>query len=456
TWGKSGMVLFDGAAGDSIRGMPATGGAIAAVSSYDRKMGELQHAWPSFLPDGKHFLFQAFRKGSSSNGNAVRLGTLGSLHSVFVDSLESRAEFLPPDRFVYVKDGALFARRFDPKSGRLIGNPIVIGENAGSTSNTQAFSTSSTGTIAYQSTGQGDMQVIGRYDRAGHRQGTLLEPMVYSGFALSPDGHRLAVSARSAQSQKNDLWIADLARGIRTKFTFDPGDEIWPVWSPDGETLLFASDRGGNYRIFLKPVSGLVDEKEMPGQKGSHVGPVQWTPDGQWITAMQIGDVGDWNAIVYAAKDFTSPIVVGATSNNEAQPEISPDGRFIAYTSTESGAPEVYVQTFPKATGRWQVSTAHGVAPLWAAGGTDLLYRRGSGDVISVPVTVSSSGSFEPGTPVTLFQGAPFNNQNGHWDISRDGKDIYLLEPAGSSSGQVTPIIVILDANAELTGKDKR
>jgi Tol biopolymer transport system component len=452
TWGPK-YVLFDAGTGDSIRAMPVTGGPIVPMTSFVRTTGENQHAWPFMLPDGKHFLFQSFRSGASRL-SLIRLGTLGSLKSVVVDSSESRAEFLAPDHLVYVKDGAVIARRFDLAKGKVVGNPVVIGENAGSSTNTEAFTVSSTGSVAFQSSSTGGINAVVRhFDRAGKLLGAASQPANITGIALSPDGNRLALTISESAGGKSDIWIRDLKRGTQTRLTFDPGDDIWPVWSPRGDTIAFSSDRFGGYTVMTKPASGLSEEVRLPGLKLTTAGPIAYAADGHVLTVGDLGPRGDWDAYAVRDNDGAHPVTIAATAFNEIAPRISPDGRFVAYASAESGVPQIFAQPFPNPTGRWQVSVNGGSHPFWTAGGKEIVFRGLDGSIHAVPIGITPDGALDPGTPVRLLPGAIGGNFPGRWVPTNDGREFYLIQAGDIGRAEISPITVVLDANADLAGK---
>ena len=454
TWGANDVVLFDGSSGDSIRGMPATGGAVMPCASFDRKLLETQHAWPCFLPDGKHFLFQAFRSGGGRT-NLIKLGTIGSLTSVLVDSTESRAEFLPPNHIVYVRDGALLARRVSLSTWKPTGEPLVIGENAGTTGNTEAFSVAANGTVAYQSIGAGERLVTSAYDRAGHRLASLSEPDQVGDIAMSPDGTRLAMSILDSRTQKHDLWIRDVKRGTQTRFTFDPADEIWPTWSEGGDSIAFGSDRTGEYRIYVKPASGLSPEVMVPNQGPGNRGPIQWVSSRGLLAAQTLGNGGVWQSYVIPLADPAHVIPIATNEKFDIEgPRLSPDGRFVVYSSDESGTPELFVQPFPTATGRWQISTTGGRRGYWTKGGAEIVNRNNTGMLVATPIAVTPDGSINAGTPATLFSVGQVPSGNLFKLVpSADGQTFYLAEPASASLGHITPITVILNVNTELGKK---
>jgi Tol biopolymer transport system component/predicted Ser/Thr protein kinase len=449
-WSRE-FVLFDASVSDSIRAMPVTGGAVIPVSTLDRARGETQHAWPFALPDGKHFLFQSFRGGRRES--LIRLGTLGKLESVIVDSSDSRAEFLPPDHLVYVKDGAVIARRFDLGRAKVVGNPIVIGENAGSSVNTEAFTVSSNGGVAFQSSNTGSALIVLRYDRTGKALGPATPAAPIGGFAVSPDGQRMALSISEGGSSKADLWIRDLRRGTQTRFTFDPGDDIWPVWSPRGDTIAFSSDRAGDYSVMIKPVSGVSEETPLPGLKITTSGPTQYSADGKFLFVCTRTSRGDWDSYAVPLADSAHPIPIATTPFDDLVPRLSPDGRFVSFSSAESGISQIYVQAFPKPNGRWQISVNGGQHAFWTLGGKELVFRAQNGDLMAVPVSNAPNGGLDPGNPTRLFGGLQGGGFPGRWGPAVDGKEFLALQPANFGRTELYPITVILDANADLAGK---
>ncbi len=450
SWSANGLIIFDGASGDTLRTIPATGGPITAATSLDAGMRESQHMWPAVLPDGKRFLFQSGRVGTAKS--LLRLGRFGSVQSTFIDSLDSRAEFLAPSHLVYVDGEIVVARRFDLGSGKLTGNPIVVGEAAGTTTNTQAFSVATNGTIAFQSTGAGSRNIVARYDRTGKLLGRIGEPCLVNSMGVSPDARRLCLAIADPRSIKRDLWIEDLVRGTRTRLTFDPGNDMWPVWSPDGDSIAFSSDRGGTFRIMIKAASGLGEERLVPGQDQGNTGPIQWSADGNWILGqeLELAD-GSWRAIAIPIREAgASPLRVEPMAANQQTPKLSPDGRFIALDSNESGRYEVYVQTFPRTLGRWQVSVQGGTNAWWVDGGAALQFRSNSGDFMRATFAVGPDGVPRIGTPTPLFKSAgPLLSPSTNIPV-RDGAELLSIEPAGLESRRVSPIIVVLDAAAEL------
>ncbi len=275
-------------------------------------------------------------------------------------------------------------------------------------------------------------------------------------MAPSPDGKRLALSITDGRTQKRDIWIRDLARGTQTRLTFDPANDIWPVWSPAGDSVAFASDRVGEFKIYVKPVSGLSPESMLPGQPAGNAGPIQWAAGGL-LTGQVITPGGTWQSFWLRPGDPKSVTPIAKSTFDIQTPRISPDGKYVLYSSNESGKYEVFVQPFPTATGRWQISDKGGLRPYWTKGGTEIMYRSIAGMATAVPIATTPDGSINAGTPAALFPiSQAILSNTFRWMPSSDGQTVYVTEPQGMSQGQSTPIIVVLDANVELAEKEKK
>jgi Tol biopolymer transport system component len=263
------------------------------------------------------------------------------------------------------------------------------------------------------------------------------------------------MSILDTRTQKHDLWIRDVKRGTQTRFTFDPGDDIWPTWSENGDSLAFGSDRSGSYRIFIKPASGLSPEVELPNQGPGNRGPIQWMSSRGLLTAQNIGSGGVWQSFVIPLADPAHVIPIASSEKFDIEaPRISPDGRFVVYSNDESGTAELFVQPFPTATGRWQITSTGGRRGYWTKGGAEIVNRNTSGMIVATPIAVTPEGSINAGAPATLFSVSQVPTGNlFRWVPSADGGTFYVAEPASASLGHVTPITVILNVNTELGGK---
>ena len=434
SWGTGGWILFDGSAADSIRGVPASGGRPKPFTRIDRAHGETQHGWPSFLPDGKHFVFVAY--GGGPSGGTIRFGVVGSTASTSLGPTDGRVEYTTPGYLVYVNAGTLVAQRFDAGAGRTKGDPVPVGEDVTMGAESGDFSVSGAGVLAYRSQGAQERSLLQWMSRDGRVLGEAGAPGVYEDVALSPDGSRLAVSLVGDQPQTRDIWIRDLARGVSSRLTFDASDDIWPVWSPDGMRVAYCDNRDGEFRCFAKPANGVGAEDSLAHVRGGQDGPTDWSAAANVILTARFGADG-WDIWAQSADGKGAPHPVIQTPFNERSAKLSPDGRWMAYSSNESGRSEVYVVPYPGPGGKWQVSTAGGIYPQWRGDGKELFFQAPDQTLMSDSVTTGAA--FEVGVPAPLFRMRLRDSQfTGYrWAPARDGQRFLVDTPgAGASAGR--------------------
>ncbi len=400
SWGAGDVILFDGAAGDSLRQVSANGGTASPATTLERSAHEIEHAWPYFLPDGKHFLFVVFLS-SGEPGLTLKLGTLGSDKSVALGKVDSRPAFAPPDLVMYALDSTLMARHLDVGAAKWRGDPFPVAEKIMLRANGQAnFSVSRSGVLVTMAGGSNERSELVWTDRGGRRLGREGAPGAYRELALSPDGERLAYGIVDAKSGTQDIWVRDLKRGAASRLTFGDGSEIWPLWSPDGRRIAYAASINGPYAVRERFADGTGAEDSLLVAR-YHAGPTDWTRDGRTliISGWPSGN-SDVMTLTADGRGQTSTLV--GTPYPETSGRLSPDGRWLAYSSNESGHPEVYVRSFPGQGGKWQVSTSGGSDPQWRADGRELFYRGNRGASL-MAVTVDPGGAFQAGIPVKLF-----------------------------------------------------
>jgi Tol biopolymer transport system component len=333
---------------------------------------------------------------------------------------------------LWVRAGTLTAQKLDVGRVALTGGPVTLaGGVATDTLGRAAVSVATTGLIAYRRASQ---RQLTWFDRAGTARGVVGEPdeSVLTP-RVSPDGHRVAVG-RVVQGNV-DLWLLGGARASR--FTFDPASEMFPIWSPDGARLVYQSRRTGSGDLYLKPTAGAGAE-ELLLSTAQSTAPMSWSADGRFLMYLSIDSQTDadiWVLPMSGNAGDRKPFVFLKTPFREANGAFSPDSRWVAYDSNETGRPEVYVRPFvpPGATGtaaaatrQWQVSTDGGIMPLWRADGKELYYLNLEGAMTAVPMTVTGN-SLEPGAPVTLFRariyGGGTDVQGGRqYDVTADGR----------------------------------
>ena len=441
SWGARDIILFDGAAGDSLRQVSANGGVASAATTIDRTANETEHAWPCFLPDGDHFLYLAFMSGGES-GRTLRLGSLGSDSHVDLGPMASRMEFAPPDLVLFTIDATLMARRLDVGKGRWRGDPFPVAERVVVRGNGQAnFSVSHNGVLTAMTGGSSDRRELAWVDRTGRRLRTEGDPATYTDLALSPDGESLAYGAVDPKAGTQDLWVRDLARGVTSRLTFTDENEIMPVWSPDGRHIAFAANRNGTFGLYEKRADGTSQEDTLFAPK-FHAGPTDWSRDGNLIAllAMPTGNADIWTYDVHHGQD---PHGVVGSDFAEMNGMFSPDGRWLAYPSVETGRPEIYVRAFPGPGGKWQVSTGGGDEAQWRDDGQELFYRGDSGTVM-MAVPISTTPTFRAGTAVRLFDAtlARGDLARNRYEVTGDGQQFLLNLPLDSNQGDAFNVVL--------------
>jgi len=444
SWGASGMILFDARAGDSLHVVSAGGGIPAPATTFGPD--EVTHGWPHFLPDGEHFVFVAYKAGIT--GGTLRLGTLGSIETTELTAADSRIEYIHPGHLIYEHNGALLAHPFDADARKFAGDPFPLADGIGVIGTGLAhFSGSQNGVIIYHQ-GDPDESRLVWVDRKGYEVGAVSDEADYSDPALSPDERRVAVEIYNSASDILDLWVIDLERGVRSRFTFDDADDFSAVWSPDGKRIAFGSQRlSRRAGLFIKNASGTGSADSL-GSSAGFDAPTDWSPDGRRLfsTAFRAGQQGD--VVVFPADGESEEVEFLATPFLEAQSRISPDGRYLAYTSNETGRLEVYVTTYPDGEGKWQVSSEGAAEPMWRGDGRELFFLRLDRRMFAVDVDMSDGIEF--GRPKSLFLApiaAGFNTRN-HYSVSKDGQRFLLVSPIGS--GTAPPTTVVINWWAEL------
>ena len=384
--------------------------------------------------------------GQKAEDSTYRIGSLDSQDSKPLASAQTLVTYAPPGYLLFVRDKTLVAQPFDAKALKTTGEPIPLAEHIGTDNVGLArFSVSRDGTLAYR-TGESGSRLLW-LDRNGRELETIGDSANYGNPALSRAGDRLAFNLDDSRNAKTDIWIRDLARGVNSRFTFGTGNNVVPLWSPDGGTVVFSSNREGVPDLYEKPATGQGEEKLLSKSDETKYA-CDWSRDGRYIAYMSQGKKTQFDIWVLPTFGDRKPIPVAVSPFNEGKPVFSPDGRFLAYTSNESGRPEIYVQTFPGTGGKWQVSTAGGNDASWRADGKELYYR--AVDQKLMAVDIPAGGNFQAGIPRALFLGRvqPGNARNKYL-ASADGQRFLFVAPLGREA--IVPTTVVLNWNAELS-----
>jgi Tol biopolymer transport system component len=451
SWGPDNTILF----GTGYRGLyrvAAFGGAPQPVTEVDSSRQEGSHRWPQFLPDGRHFLFTV-RSGLAEQ-RGVYVGDLGGQTRRRLIPSDANAQYVAPGYLLSLNDDTLVGQPFDHEHLELRDQPIPIAARVGRSSRGNAvFSASSSGTLAHA----GASLWPGRltwFGRSGNRLGELGPDGEhdYSDFRLSPDETRLAASLVDPKVSVPDIWLTDLGRGGSSRLTFGPALNGSPVWSPDGGRIAFRTNRKGLTEIYqTTPGAGGNEQPMLPedaaraaGLLWSNLTPSDWSPDGRHIAFAGNTPSDIW---LLPVSDTRNPIQLTRSPSDQMHANFSPDGRFIAYTSSESGRNEVYVETLPPGR-KWPISTNGGYEPRWRADGREIYYLSEDRKLMAVPV---SSGKLPFGVPSLLFQTqvhADVTRFRTHYVPSRDGTRFLVHTRSGDIAP--VPITVVLNWQEEL------
>ncbi|MEJ7623976.1 MAG: protein kinase, partial [Pyrinomonadaceae bacterium] len=412
-WGADGVILFTPSFTTPLYKVSASGGGAAMpATEFDQSRQQTSHRWPSFLPDGRRFLY--FSRSTQKQEEGIYVGSLDSNESKFLLNTSLLAVFAPAvpggttGHLLYVRDKSLVAQPFDTGRLELSGEPAVIAEGVmnipGESGPTAfaAFSVSSNGNLSYL-TGKEPLTQMSWVDRAGRSSEPLVPPGDYSEPWLSPDGKRIVFGRGGTQDQDHDIWMLDATRGTMSRFTFDPGTDVCPVWSPDGSRIVFSANRNGKQELYQK-LSGGTGAAELLVATGYNAYPDDWTTTakgGEFILYEMENPTTKFDLYVLPLFGDRKPIPFIQTEFNEGHAQFSPDGRFVAYASDESGRVEVYVQSFPGPGGKWQVSAAGGDQPQWRDDGRELFYMTPDKKLTAVAVTPGAA--FEAGAALALF-----------------------------------------------------
>ena len=372
--------------------------------------------------------------------SAIWVGSLDGQRSELIHSVDSEAVYAS-GHVLFVRDRTLLAQPFSPGSRKLRGEAFPVAEHLQDLTgyNLSMFSAAGTGSFVYAGGGSVGVSQLAWYDRSGKRLEAIGEAGTIARPRLSHDEKRVAMDVRDPSSSNTDVWVFDLARKTQTRLTFSPGFDGFPIWSPDDAQIAFSSDRKSPGDIYVKSSSGTGEEKAVLASDMDKT-PYSWSSDGKTIAFYGL----DSRAKNRTGMLGTVSIADGKSSPfapspfNQGEPTFSPDGKWIAFTSNESGKYQVYARAFPDTGGKWQISSAGGEDPLWSRDGTEIFYDLGT-RVMTVPV--KTSPAFEAGTPQLLFE-APIRGDTGvQFDVIADGKK-FLIDADVTESAEA-PITLV-------------
>jgi serine/threonine protein kinase len=446
TWNKDGVIVLAPDTNGGLYRVSALGGTPTPITTPDRSRGEDGHRWPVFLPDGKHYLYLTANFTGRAGVNAIFVGALDSNEKQFVVEAAANAAYTAPGYLLFYKDKTLLAQRFDTKRLALTGSPTTAWSDIQYLPQVRkaVFAVSDYGLLAAQSGSGVPISQPTWFDRSGREVGTAAKPDVYGNVFLAANGDSLAVDKTDMASLNVDIWTYALNRDSSKRLTFDPGLDAVPIWSPDSSRLVFGSNRQLNWDLFIKNADGSQDEKILIPHDGIAKFPDDWSRDGKFILYNKGTDL--WSL----ALPETKGALLLKASSVLRNGQFSPDGKWVAYASNETGKWEVYVTSFPDARGKWQVSTSGGEQPRWRADGKELFYLSADGKMMAAQVTTGAN--FDARTPLALFQASPRQPVLVYdlfaYDVSRDGQRFLINTPVKQTETQ--PLSLVLNWNANL------
>jgi eukaryotic-like serine/threonine-protein kinase len=424
TWNHDNVILFSASGeGSVIMRVSASGGTVSPVTTLDRENGETRHWAPFFLPDGRHFLYVAI--GTRSSGPAA-------VNGIYVAALDSKErKLLVPGGaspryalgfLLFLRDQTLLAQPFDVEGLELTDDAAPVAEQVatgGLSGRMGAVTVSDNGVLAYQRGSRGDVSQLVWVDRTGQQLEALSDRGDYGDVTLSPDGRRAAVTLLDEAGSNRDVWLLDVPRRLRTRFTFDSAEENSPVWSPDGR-VVFSSQRKGFPDVYQKSSRGGDIEDVLLAETGAEY-PLSWSRDGRFLLYGLGSSPADTDLWVLPLFGDRKPFPFIQTSFFEFAAAFSPDSRWVAYASNESGRNEIYVVPFPGPGGKWQVSTAGGNWPRWRRDGREIFYMAPDNRLMVAAVEGQRSG-FQVSAVRPLFETRARINQRSMYDVTPDGQ----------------------------------
>ncbi|MGB8831673.1 MAG: protein kinase [Candidatus Sulfotelmatobacter sp.] len=446
TWNKDGVILFtpSGTLGVGLYRISASGGTPTQVTVPDKTLNEDSNRWPAFLPDGVHYLYSAINLSGRRDLYSIYTGSLNSNEKRLVVRAKGNAAFAAPGYLLFYRDRTLFVQHFDTRKLELTGEPVPLLTDVQffPRISEAVFAASTTGLLVAQRNADSGASQVLWFDRKGQQIGIALDAGIYGNIMLAPNGRAVASDTTDPASQNTDIWTYDLETRSAKRLTFDPALDSLPIWSPDGSRTVFASNRELKFDLYLKDTNGGQEEKVIP-QDGPDRFPTDWSRDGKYVL---YGRGPDLWFLTFPKLRATQFLKAASTLKSG---RFSPDGKWVAYSSNESGRWEIYVTSFPEAHGKWQVSNTGGDQPRWRGDGKELFYLSTDNKIMSVPVKTGSN--FDAGTPTALFQANPremfATSELFSYDVINDGQKFLINTQLKT---EMTPMSVVLNWSAKL------
>src|SRR5688500_4845832 len=452
-WSRDGTIIFSRGVASGLYRVTAAGGTPIQVTQVDPSRNEIEHTWPYFLPDGRHLLYLV--RSAQADQSAIYVGSLDSKETKSLVQVHSSGVYAPPGYLLFVRENTLTAQAFDADTLELKGDAFPVAEQTvrNPIIGRAMFSVSENGVLVTRSGGIHNNQLIW-FDRDGKQLGPLTAPGGYNAPALSPDEKSVAVSRVDLLTgTASDIWLIDLQRGTQLRLTNDSASDTYPGWSPAGDRIAFLSTRNGQTSIYEKLSNGSAAEQPLLSSAEMKFNPT-FSPDGKFVIYAQLHPNTNLDLYLVSAGPDKEVQLFLQTSFIEAQPRISPNARWVAYTSNETGQFEVYIQTFPVAGGKLPISVGGGAQPQWRADGRELYYYTPDRKLMAVEVN-GDGPTFKVGVAKPLFvirvTGAGIDQSfpgNGYFTVTLDRTR--FLVPSLPETPERQQINVIVNWTADL------
>ena len=453
TWNREGVILFAPVSESPIYRVSASGGLPTPVTRFDPARGESSHRWPYFLPDGRHFLYvvASFGSGGQEEKHGIYLGSLDSKEEKFLLRAKSSVAYAPSFTkaseayLLFFRERNLLAQPFDVKSLRIMGDPLPVAEEIQYFPQIYSalFSASENGVLLYQARSASGVSQLVWFDRSGKEIGSLGTEGDLANPRISPDGTRVALDITDHQTGNVDVWTYQFTGGVATRLTSDRALDAEPIWSPDGERIAFMSLRHSHPDLYQKSSSGAGGEESIIQSERSK-NPTDWSLDGRFILYRAFDATTNLELWALPVGGDRKPIPFIKAPFGVSHGQFSPDGRWVAYASNESGKWEIYVSSFPGPGGNWKVSSAGGSEPRWRRDGEELFYLAPDGTLMALDVKEGAAFEAEAARP--LFQTRRREHTSAadlfSYDVSADGRRFLVNTDVGEVAAPSLTLVV--------------
>ncbi len=453
SWSRDGIIVFAPVPDGALYRVSSSGGTPTQLTHKDAARGETTHRWPAFLPDGRHFLYvvTSFAGTEEAEGMGVYARSIDSGEERFLVRASSTVAYAPPGHLLFVRDGNLLAQSFDPERLRVSGEPVSIAEGVQFFPGMYyaPFTTSATGAVLYQSRAAASAAQLVWVDREGRKADLVGPPGDQANPRISPDGRRVALDVTDPRTGNIDIWVHEFSGGLARRLTSNPAIDMGPTWSPSGDRIAFSSVRQGSPNVYLTSSSGGGGDEPVAQAEGMEWA-TDWSPDGRSVLYRYVEETTNPALWLAPLEGDRTPTSFLEAEFGVSDGQFSPDGRWVAYASNESGRWEIYVTAFPGPGGNWKVSSAGGSEPRWRRDGAELFYLAPDGTLMAAEVKPGLALEADPPRP--LFQirrrEAVYAGDFFSYDVAPGGERFLVNQDVGEVED--VRLTVVLDWAAQL------